>query len=161
MIIRAVVVSLAVACGLAACTSVAPEPRPAEPGPGEALPASVERFVEPTPAMLAAALSGNPATMHAAAASLTSCPAASTCPAGYGSCTTWSAPSECNSTCTESPLCTCPIMPEHPDYPNEPCVPDLSVLRGRTTSSAFRVCFNAAQQACTEFKQSVTFSCGC
>jgi hypothetical protein len=156
---KAIVISIAAACSLFACTSAAPVP--ADPGPGEELPASVERFVAPTPEMLAAALSGNPAKMQTAAASLTSCPAASTCPAGYGSCTAWSTPAACDSICFESPLCTCPILPEHPDFPNEPCTPDLSVHRGRTTLDSFRVCFNAAQQACTEYKQSVTFSCGC
>jgi hypothetical protein len=160
MIIRASVVVLAVACSLWACTTVTHEPQPAEPGPGEAPPDSVERLIEPTPAMLAAALSGRPAEMQAAAA-LTSCQAPSTCPTGFGACTTWSAPSQCDATCTQSSLCTCPIVPQHPDFPNEPCVPDLSILRGRTTFSSFRVCFNATQQACTEWKQSVSFSCGC
>ena len=161
MMVRGFVVCLVVACSLWACSMVAPTPQPAEPGPDEALPASVERFIEPTPAMLAAALAGEPLKMQAATAQ-TSCQAASTCPAGFGACTTWSAPSQCSATCTESPICTCPIVVLHPgDPPPEPCVPDLSVLRGRTTFNSFRVCFNSAQQACTEWKQSVTFSCGC
>jgi hypothetical protein len=137
-----------------------PEPSPEQPGPDEAPPASVERLIEPTPAMLAAALTGNPSAMQAAA-TLSGCPAPSTCPTSFGACTGWSAPSQCNQTCTQSPLCTCPIVIEHPDFPSEPCVPDLSIMRGRNTFSSFRICFNAAQQACTEWKQSVTFFCGC
>lgn len=160
---RGSLVCLATALTLSACTaSPEPAPTPSAPTPAdEAPPPSVERFVAPSPAMLAAALTGNAAAMQAAAA-VTGCPAPSTCPAGFGACTSWSAPSACNEACFESSICTCPIVIEHPDDPPpEPCVPDLSIKRGRTTSSAFRVCFNAAQQACTEWRQSVSFSCGC
>jgi hypothetical protein len=159
VVIRGFIVSLA-ALSLWACTVAAPDPGSEPLGPGEAPPASTERFVEPTPAMLVAALSGSPVAMQAAT-TLSGCPAPSTCPTGFGACTGWSAPSQCNQTCTESSLCSCPIVIEHPDFPSEPCVPDLSIRRGRTTSSSFRVCFNSAQQACTEWRQSLSFSCGC
>jgi hypothetical protein len=160
VVIRGFIVCLATAVGLSACTTGSPTPSPEQPGHDEALPASVERLVEPTPAMLAAALTGNPLEMQAAA-TLSGCPVASTCPAGFGACTGWSAFSQCSQTCTQSSLCTCPIVPQHPDDPSDPCVPDLSIRRERTTSSAFRICFNAAQQACTEWKLAVSFSCGC
>jgi hypothetical protein len=161
VITRPFVVALAVACSLWACTSVAPAPQPVDLGLDEAPPASVERLIEPTPAMLEAALAGDPSKMQLAAATLTSCAAPSSCPAGFGSCTAWSAPAECSVTCTENRVCTCPPMPEHPDTPPEVCVPDLSVRLGHRTLSSFRVCFNAAQQACTEFQQSSNFFCGC
>lgn len=153
--------ALTAAAVVSACTAASSAPWPDQAAPDEQPPPSVERLVEPTSAMLAAALTGNPITMQAAAAAISGCPAPSTCPTSFGSCTSWSAPSACNDSCFESPICTCPIVPEHPDVPPETCIPDLSVRRGRTFSSAFRICFNAAQQACTEFRQSVTFSCGC
>lgn len=161
MVIKRFLVSLATALGLCACTTAAlePVPVPAEPG-DEAPPAAVERLVEPTHAMLVAALTGSPAAMQAAATQ-SSCPAPSTCPTGFGACTSWSAFSQCSQTCFESPLCTCPIVIEHPDNPPEQCIPDLSIRRERKTFSSFRVCFNSAQQACTEWRQSVSFGCGC
>jgi hypothetical protein len=153
-------ICLAIGFGASACTE-AREPWRSPAEPDEAPPPSVERVVAPTPAMLTAALIGDPAAMQAAAAAVAGCSASSTCPTAYGACTGWSAPSPCNTSCFESSLCTCPIVIEHPDVPPETCVPDLSIKRERTTSNSFRVCFNAAQQACTEWKQSVTFSCGC
>lgn len=162
MIIRTLALPLAIACTLWACTTAAPGPRPdpAEIAPDEAPLASVERFIEPTPAMLAAALSGDPSRMQASTA-LSGCPAPSTCPTEFGSCTGWSAPSACNLSCVAAPLCSCPIGPQHPDYPSEPCEPDPEIGRAITTSSSFRVCFNSAQQACTEWKQSFSSHCGC
>jgi hypothetical protein len=154
-------VCLATAFTLSAC-GAGPEPWPSAAGPDEAPPASVEQLIAPTPAMLAAALTGDPVKMQAAAATQSSCHAASTCPAAYGSCSSWSAFSQCDATCTESSICTCPPVIEHPDDPPpEPCVPDLSIRRGRMTSNSFRVCFNSVAQACTEWKQAVSFSCGC
>lgn len=162
MIIKALSLSLAIACSLWACTAAAPEPQsePALPGDDE-VPASVERFIAPTPAMLAAALRGDPTEMQTSVA-FSGCMAPSTCPASFGSCGAWSAPAECGVTCTVSPICTCPIKPEHPDDPpNEPCEPDLSVKRGKRTFNSFRVCFNPQAQACTEWKQTLQFFCGC
>jgi hypothetical protein len=73
MVIRAFIACLA-ALSLWACAAP-----PEQPGPGEAPPAAVERFIAPTPAMLVAALSGN-ATAMQAAATQTGCPAPSTAP---------------------------------------------------------------------------------
>lgn len=163
MIIRTLAISLAVACSLGACTAVAPEPEPRPDlsalATAEAAAAAVERVVEPTAEMLAAARAGDPEEMQrAAATSLSGCPAPTTCPTTYGSCTTWSAPSQCNFTCTPSLFCSCPF-PEHPEDP--PCEPTYDVSLGRTTFSSFRVCFNSAQQACTEWKTSINTYCGC
>jgi hypothetical protein len=96
--------------------------------------------------------------MTAAAAALAGCPQPTTCPTSYGSCSAWSAPSQCNFSCTSSLFCQCPF-PEHPDDP--PCEPDPSILLGRTTLSSYRVCFNAAAQPCTEWRWSIQSSCGC
>jgi hypothetical protein len=156
MNIRALAVCLLAACGLLACTQAPPEP-PAEPAAGlldeEAVAAPVEAFIEPTPAMLQAALSGDPVAMRDAAASLSTCHAPTTC-TGYGSCSGWSAYSFCNATC--GPLqCIC-----NP-HADPTCDGTFDILRGRNYFESYRVCFNSAGQSCTEWRQSISTYCGC
>lgn len=153
MITRMTLMIFGIALAAAACT---PAGEPIEPDD----PAPVERTIAPTQAMLAAALAGDPHGMQQSVA-LSGCPAPSTCPSSYGACTGWSAPAECSFTCNASPVCSCPIVIEHPDVPPEPCEPDPSIQLGRRTFSSFRVCFNPQQQACTEWKQSLQLFCGC
>ena len=161
--IRTLTLTLILACSLWACTSTSSEPTPAA-GPDTATiepdedAVAVERVITPSAEMLAAALTGDPLQMKASAATQGSCPSASTCPAQYGACTSWSAYSECNFTCINSQLCACPF-PEHPDDP--PCEPNPLATLATTYYSGFRVCFNAQGSACTEFRRTISNYCGC
>ena len=161
MNISMLTLSLAVACSLSACTTSArePESRPdlVAIADEEAAAETVERLIEPTAEMLAAALSDDPVKMQQAVA-LSGCQLPSPCPASYGSCSSWSAPAQCNYSCSSSPLCQCPF-PEHPDDP--PCEPNPYILQGIETYNSFRVCFNSAGQSCTSWKRTFHSYCGC
>ncbi len=156
---------VAVACSLLACTTSTPQPPPAdrsaaeptiaalEPGADEASLFVVRQVIPPTPEMLRAALSNDPDAMRdAAAATLTGCQAASSCPAQFASCTSWSATTQCSSTCGPG-MCFC--------RPIRFCEGEPPVPRGTDTFNAFRVCFDPAQHACTEWQQTVSTFCGC
>jgi hypothetical protein len=148
MTIRALGVCLFIAC-LWACTQAPPE-APAEQTStlGDEAPIfAVAATREPTPAMLEAALSGDPVAMSAAASLLGTCHAATTCP-GYGACTSWSTLAYCNDTCTkrcchDGPSC------------NEP---DIG---GTVYRQRYRVCFNPAGASCTEWNIQSEYVCGC
>jgi hypothetical protein len=160
MNIRALSTCLFIACGLWACTQTSPEVTadPAMPllaegavvftmGESEEVPAFAVDTQEPTPAMLEAARSGDPEAMRDAAANLSTCHAAKTCP-GYGACTGWSALAYCNDTCTkrcchDGPAC------------NEP---DIG---GTVYRERYRICFNSAGASCTEWNLQAQYVCGC
>jgi hypothetical protein len=159
MIIRALTVCLFITCGLVACTQVPTEPPtdpaalvPDEGDPDEAaVLAPIEAGIAPTPAMLEAALLGDPEAMAAAVAPLGACHASSTC-TGYGSCSGWSAQTLCNTQCGPG-VCFCKPWLDPGCQEDEP--------RGRDYYESYRVCFNAAGQSCTEWKQNITLFCGC
>lgn len=156
MISRMLAVSLAAACSLWACMPV-PEPAPdlTLPESEGAPPAAEERVIAPE--LLDATLFGNPAELAAGAASLSGCPAPSTCPAIYGSCGSWSSYTECSFSCNSDPWCSC-----GPDVPDQPaCEPNPYDTRGFTIYSSFRVCFKAGGGSCTEWRQGYSNSCGC
>ena len=157
MNIRALAACLFTTFGLWACTQAPPEP-PADPASlalddEDALAPPIEAIIEPTPAMLQAALAGDPDLMRDAVVALGTCHAASTCP-GYGSCGGWSSNSFCNATCGPM-VCLCKpwIDPE--------CEYDPEFLRGRDYYESYRVCFNSVGQSCTEWKQTISTYCGC
>jgi hypothetical protein len=110
-----------------------------------------ELLLPPTPALLQAALSGDPDVMRSAVTAQGACQAASTCPSQFASCSGWSPRSECDSSCGPG-FCRC-----RPD--DDSCVP--GDLRGRVTFNAFRVCFDSAGHSCTEWQQSFFTFCGC
>jgi hypothetical protein len=129
----------------------APAESPVDPAASapyeEALATPVPAFEVPTPQMLQAALSGDPEAMRAAATSVAGCHAATTCP-GYGACSGWSARTQCNDNCTrrcchDGPACN------EPDF------------GGTVYHQRYRVCFNPAGAACTEWSISSSYVCGC
>lgn len=161
MSMRAAAVCLAIALG--ACTASAPET--SAPAPAAAAAAHVfdedgaelmaVAVIEPTPAMLKAALDDDPEAMRDSVIALAGCQAASTCPAEYGSCSSWSASTLCDQTCGGIGFCICrPVWSEEcQGVPAEP--------KGRDSYNSFRVCFNASGQSCTEWQQTSYTYCGC
>lgn len=138
------VLKLMVVCAVGACTAA--QPGTYDQGQGEAVDEiaapSTQAVVPPTPAMLAAALSGDPDAM-ANAITPRDCVAPTTCPPQFGSCAAWSTPSVCGTMCL-STIC-----------PGEG-------LRGRELLNSFRVCFDPAGNSCTEWRQTNgTLFCGC
>lgn len=104
-------------------------------------PPPIELVIATTPSMLSAALTGDPEAMRVAAAfESEACGAASTCP-GYGSCGTWSSWNICDEVCSA-----------------EVCGFAKYVYQ---TQHSYRVCFNAAQQACTERRLNMFRYCDC
>jgi hypothetical protein len=158
------IVVVALACSLWACTTSPRQPpeaseleRTVDPVIASAADETslfVERtLIEPTPAMVRAALTNDPDAMRdAAATALASCQPASSCPAEFGSCTAWSTPSLCSSQCGGS-FCICRPIRLCEGEPAEP--------RGTDTFNAFRICFNPQGQACTEWQQTISTFCGC
>jgi hypothetical protein len=108
----------------------------------ESIPPATEAVIRPTPAMLAAALSGDPDAM-ANAAMPSGCMAPTTCPAEFGSCAGWSSFTECGLTCLRT-LC-----------------PGGENVRGTLFSNSFRVCFDKAGNSCTEWHETSSIFCGC
>jgi hypothetical protein len=157
---------IALVCGLAACTTAATDP-PAGRAPApvsatvmemaatvDQAPAVVARAViAPTPEMLKAAMSNDPDAMReAVVATSGTCQAAVTCPSQFGSCSGWSTPTTCDQTCGAS-FCLC--------RPIRLCEGDPPEPRGTQTINSFRVCFDANQNACTEWTNTTTSFCGC
>lgn len=163
---RASIIGLAVACSLWACTQATPQPPTPDPAAERAtsaLPATLDEaplyvektVIEPTPEMLRAALSNDPDTMReavATTAAASGCMASSSCPAEFGSCTNWSTPSLCSSTCGAS-YCFCRPIRLCEGEPPEP--------RGVDTYNAFRICFDSNANPCTEWQQTISTFCGC
>jgi hypothetical protein len=161
-------VCLAIACLVGACTTPATETSVPAPAPAPA-PESAQlldedvvelgaeltavKIIAPTQAMLTAALDDDPEAMRDAATSLAGCQAASTCPTEYGSCSSWSAGSQCEVTCFPG---TCPCRPIwSPDCEGVP-----PTDREVTWYNKFRVCFNASGQSCTEWQKTGVSHCG-
>jgi hypothetical protein len=163
MSVTARTMTLAVACSLWACTapsvpSPAPEPASTAEAPEISLnPADVfatRTVLTPTADMLEAALTGDPEVMRQAVAATTasSCVAASTCPSQFASCTNFSSPSLCSSTCGES-FCFCRPIRLCEGEPPEPRQVDIF--------NSFRICFDPAGNSCTEWQQTISSFCGC
>jgi hypothetical protein len=166
MSITARIVIVAFACSAWACTT-SPRQTPTEQTEPERIAASpaaassddaplfvARQVIVPTEAMLRAALSNDPDAMREAAATtaVAGCQASSSCPAQFGSCTNWSTPALCNETCGTG-VCICRPVWQCDGEPPEP--------RGTDTYNAYRICFDAAQHACTEFQQTQSTFCGC
>jgi hypothetical protein len=151
---------LAIACTIGACAAPAAEPsEPAPAAPIAQVPDDNElvavAVIEPTPAMLKAALDDDPEAMRDAVVALSGCQAASTCPSQYGSCSSWSAPSLCESICGGIGACICkPVW-------SEECQGVPPEIKGRDSYNSFRVCFNPSGQSCTEWQQTSYTYCGC
>lgn len=113
------------------------------------------RFHPATAEMVAASLTGDPDKMAAAIGPAAACHAPSTCPTQFGSCGTWSSFTSCGSSfctggCVRPPRCS----------PSTPSC-EFSQQFGQTSES-FRVCFDAAQNGCTEWRnQTAVTGCGC
>jgi hypothetical protein len=160
MSMRAGAVCLAIALG--ACTASAPETSAPAPAPVPALAQVFDEneeelmavaVIEPTEAMLKAALADDPEAMRDAVVALAGCQAASTCPAEYGSCSSWSGWSQCDQTCVGLCLCKPIWSPECEGVPPEP--------KGTNSYNSFRVCFNSSGQSCTEWQKTTSTFCGC
>jgi hypothetical protein len=81
----------------------------------------------------------------------TACHAATTCP-GYGSCASWVAPYSCGSpACTATPCIHCTNS-------KDPDTCDDGAIRHSFTE-AYRVCFNANRESCTEFAEMTSSTC--
>lgn len=161
MKITARTAGLVAACSLWACTASSPSPAPEPVAPELATlattPEDVSVFVArtvtpPTADMLKAALSNDPDAMRDAIALTTTCQAATTCPTQFASCTAWSTPSLCSSTCGAS-QCFC--------RPIRLCEGEPPVPRQVDTFNSFRICFDPNQNACTEWQQTISSFCGC
>jgi hypothetical protein len=162
MRITARTVGLVVACSLWACTAATPQPPAPEPvvpalddDPATSVDESalvIRAVIPPTPELLKAALTNDPDVMRDAVATLTSCQASSACPSQFGACTNWSAPSLCSSVCGPT-QCFC--------KPIRLCEGEPPVPRGTDQFNAFRVCFDANQNACTEWQLTTSTFCGC
>jgi hypothetical protein len=136
-----------------ACNTTTPEPRvDTVENQAELSAPPIERVIRPTQAMLDAAQRGDAQAMQAAVTLSGTCEASSTCPAQYGACTNWSGSFECNQTCGPG-VCLCK------PWLNPDCTPDD--LRGRIYYNSYRICFDSAQNACTEWSQSSSTFCGC
>lgn len=116
---------------------------------------STLRYEPASPEMVAAALTGDPEQMAKAIGLAAACHAASTCPAQFASCASWSSFTTCGSQfcsggCVLPPKCS-------------PATQDCEVSqRFAQSSQSFRVCFDAAQNACTEWRTSTALTgCGC
>jgi hypothetical protein len=166
MTIRARAAVIAIACGLCACEAAgqgppagrAPEATASVAVPEELTavdtPLYVNRaMIPPTPEMLKAALTNDPDTMRDAIVNTAgTCQASTTCPAQFASCTAWSTPSLCNSTCGAS-FCICRPIIQCGGDPPEPKEVD--------TYNSFRICFDSAQNACTQWSSTTSSFCGC
>lgn len=140
MSIKTIALSLVVVSAVAACSKPAEELSNNPEATVEDVPPSVEAVIPTTPAMLAAALTGDPDRMREAARiEAGSCHAPSTCP-GYESCGTWSSLNMCDETCGSS----CSLARTTHQY-----------------SDSYRVCRNAAQDSCTEWRQHHFSFCDC
>jgi hypothetical protein len=140
MSIKTIALSLFVVSALAACSKPSDDLSNNPEATAEDVPSSVEAVIPTTPAMLAAALTGDPELMRdAARAEGGSCHAPSTCP-GFASCGGWSQLNICNETCGSS----CGLAKTTHQY-----------------SDSFRVCFNAAGASCTEWRQHHFSFCDC
>ena len=156
-------------CGLWGCTTAGPDrSRPITTDPDDpaaqtgavwlapeeapAVAVAVQRVVAPSPEMLKAALANDPIAMRDAATTNGVCEASSTCPPEFGACTNWSASTLCDSTCGPG-QCFC--------HPVRFCEGDPPEPRGLDSYNAFRVCFDAAQNACTEWSKTSFTTCGC
>jgi hypothetical protein len=179
MIIASRAAALAAAFSLWACTQAPPRDPPADRPPAldpvvdpivdpvvdpvvsaapealtdEAAAFTTRRFLAPSPELLKAALTNDPDIMRdAVIATASTCQAASTCPAQFGSCGSWSTPSLCSETCG-APLCVCRPIRQCEGEPPEP--------RGTDTFNSFRVCFDPSHNACTEWSSTTSTFCGC
>ncbi|HEX3473461.1 MAG TPA: hypothetical protein VHT91_00395 [Kofleriaceae bacterium] len=166
MTIRARAVIIAIACSVCACQAAgqdppagrAPDATASVAGPDELAavdtPLYVNRaMIPPTPEMVKAALTGDPDAMRDAIANTAStCQASTTCPAQFASCTSWSTPTTCSSTCGAS-FCLCRPIKDCIGEPPEPKEVD--------TFNSFRICFDSAQNACTQWNSTTTSFCGC
>lgn len=84
------------------------------------------------------------------------CHSTTPCPPEYGACSAWSVPEECGDpTCGTYKFCGDPPFCEEPNLCFGPAT--------YTQKEKFRVCFNAAQQSCTEWAQVLPAvpTCGC
>jgi hypothetical protein len=137
------VLRLMIACTVGAC-AVAPATSPqVQSEADEVAVSSIETASAPTtPAMLAAALTGDPQAM-ADSVNLLSCPAPFTCtPTSAWSCQNWSGPTFCDTQCTTQ---VCAEGTIEKDF-----------------SSEFRICNSLTGGGqCTEFRIITTNSCGC
>lgn len=108
----------------------------------------------PTPAMLAAALTGDPFRMAGAIGTMAACHGTTTCDASYAVCTAWSAAMNCG---TE--YCGGVCGPKCPS--SDPlCERPQAVLQPR---ERYRVCFNSSGGQCTQWQAQLptSVSCGC
>jgi hypothetical protein len=166
MTIRSRAAIIAIASGLCACSGTVQDPpagRTPEATASLAVPedlAAVDTplylnrvMIPPTPEMLKAALTNDPDAMRdAIATTATTCQASSTCPAQFASCSAWSTPSLCSSTCG-TPSCLCRPLKDCVGVPPEP--------REVDTFNSFRICFDSATNACTQWSSTTSSFCGC
>lgn len=160
MSIRASAAVVALVCGLGACTPPAHDP-PASRAQVPELTTNptatsddvyVARIaIQPTQEMLKAAQANDPDAMRDAIALDTTCHATSS-PSQFGSCSGWSTSTLCDETYGAS-FCLCKPIRLCDGEPPEP--------KGTQTFNSFRVCFDANQNACTEWTNTTTSFCGC
>lgn len=134
-------VLLMVAWSVGACSVASPVHEEVQSEVQEAvLDRSTQTVLSPTPAMLEAARTGDPAAM-ANAVTPKSCTADFTCPPQYGACTGWSSGVWCDEVCL-STLCA-------------------EGLNGKDYFNSYRICFDSGQNPCTEWRTTWLPICGC
>jgi len=137
------VVYALIACAVGACSAVSGnEVQPETMVEVEVQASTAEIVVPPPPEVIAAALSGDPDAM--ARVMITSgCHAPFECPPQYGSPTIWSSFTWCDEVCDAG---SCP--------PGEG-------FHGHDTFESYRLKFDSAQNACTEWQVETLPICGC
>jgi hypothetical protein len=138
------IICLMVACSAGACSVVSSEPvdeaQLETTVEGQA--SSKEIVIQPTPEMLAAALSGDPEAM-ASAVTPSGCNAPNTCPPQYGAPTGWSSSIWCAEVCG-----------------GVQCPPGEG-LGGRAYLNSYRLLFDSAGNSCTQWRLTNVPFCGC
>jgi hypothetical protein len=136
--------SLMIVCAIGACTPTPSSSQEQVQSEADEIAASNAIAMSvATPAMIAAARTGDPDAM-AASITLTSCVAPFMCNESLFSCGNWSSPVFCDAQCTTK-LC----VAGEGNFEND-------------ISSSFRVCWDAlGQNSCTEWRQTIIKSCGC
>ena len=147
-LIYTTVFAIVAACGV---TAPAPDDESSDEPSAVTVARVADDAVPPTdPALLRAAMTGDPEVMAGALAGLL-CKGIVTCPPEYSSCGSWSAAATCGLTYCGNTCGKCPVSDPFCD------LPQAKLQR----TQFFRVCFNAQAKSCTEYQPGIPKNFGC